>query len=161
MKYLLIIALLVSSQAFANCQFNFTYEQEFIINSAYDAGYPEDLGYALAAISWKESFVGRHVVRINPRDGKHGSYGVTHVQLTTAMELLNIDSYWRALDKLPIRMMSDDRLMYELSLMYLMKFEYLGYRGMIAKYNGSGARADQYANDVIDKVNKLMRCNYF
>lgn len=59
-----------------------------VLRLAYATGYQDNLGHTLAAVAWQEGFVGDRIVRINPEDGKLGSYGVISMQLSTAKYLL-------------------------------------------------------------------------
>ena len=160
-KLIAIFLISLSSLAFSECDFNFTVEQDKLLNQAYIMGFDDDIGYALASIVWKESFVGEYVIRVNNTDGKYGSYGVTHVLLTTAMHMLGYENSRMARAELVPRMMSDDVFMLWLSLDYLKQHQKLGYRKMISRYNGKGPRAEAYANDVIKRVHKLEHCEYF
>ena len=60
-------------------------EQQKLIKKAYNHGLPHDLGYTLAAIAIQESFVGKHIVRLNNKDGKYGIEGGTLRLRETAM----------------------------------------------------------------------------
>lgn len=157
-----LVCFFLCSGVFANkCDIPFTPEQNALLHLSYAVGEPHDLGYTMAALTWKESFVGRHIVRINPSDGAHGSYGVTHILLTTAMYLTDVDSTWEAKAELAPRLMRDDIYTLHLSLRYLLNFSDRPYRKMVEKYNGSGKMAEEYADAVIKKVHVLQECKYF
>jgi hypothetical protein len=160
MKWILPLVLIFNI-AYAECDFSFTPEQNSLLHLAYAVGQPHDLGYTMAAITWKESFVGRHIIRINPNDGKNGSYGVTHILLDTAMWMLDIDSTWEAKAELAPRLMRDDIFTLHLSLKYLLRFNHLPWRKQVERYNGQGDLARSYADDVTKRVNLLLKCKYF
>lgn len=136
----------------------FTHEQDVLIRMSHAVGSYNDWGYTLAAIVWKESIVGDHIVRVNGPDGGLGSYGVGHMQLTTAMYLTGTTNRWDAKANLAPRMINDDVYALELSLKYLVRHQDLGWRGMITKYNGEGEVARIYAEDVVDRVVSLQKC---
>lgn len=136
----------------------FTHEQDILIRKAHAIGNYSDLGYTLAAITWKESIVGRYIVRINAKDGTLGSYGVGNMLLTTAMELEGEDNYWRAKSTLAVELINDDVKALEMSLRYLNRHRSLGWRGMITKYNGAGMNAVAYQQDVVRRVKSLQSC---
>lgn len=156
-----VLLVLLATITIAKAECRFTPEQNAVLHLAYAVGQPHDLGYTMAALAWKEGFVGRYIVRINPNDGEHGSYGVTHVLLTTAMWMLDVDSTWEAKAKLAPKMMNDDIYTLHLSLEYLQRFDHLPWRQQIAKYNGAGQRAEAYAEDVVKRVGVLTSCKYF
>lgn len=156
-----IVAMLLSSAVAANCEFGFSKDQEKLMRLAYATGYPDDLGYTLASIAWKESFVGKYIIRDNVKDGNYGSFGVTHVQLSTAMHMLGIKNSWQARQDLLPRMVTDDVFTLRLSLRYLKQHSDLPYRQMVSRYNGRGEMAEKYAEDVINRVHRLINCNYF
>lgn len=136
----------------------FTDEQRYYLWMAKAIGDEHDLGHTLAAIVWRESFVGQFVVKINESDGDYGSYGITHMMLSTAMSLLGYDNVWKAKEELIPKFINDDVYAMGMSLGYLKRHEYLGWRGMIARYNGAGPAAQDYMTDVVSKVAVLETC---
>lgn len=138
-----------------------TDEQKALLQLAYDTGKPHDLGYTLAAIVWREAFVGSYIVRVNGNDGKHGSFGITQVQLTTAMSLTKEDNIWRAKQNLVIRLMTDDLFSLHLSIKKLKKHRHKGFRGMWKAYNGRGPMADKYSEAIAQNVTVLQNCYKF
>lgn len=158
--YSLLLLMLGANAQARECP-EFTFEQEYLLHLAYVEGYHYDLGYTLASIVWQESFVGEHIIRINNRDGDLGSYGVTHVQLSTAMYLLGYDNSWEARAELAPRLIKDDLYSIRLGLSYLRKHEGKGWTGMIARYNGRGQMAQRYAESVVEKVRVLEDCSFF
>jgi hypothetical protein len=155
---ILVAIVTVSNHVRADECPTFTHEQNVLIRMAHAVGSYDDWGYTLAAIVWKESIVADHIIRVNGPDGGLGSYGVGHMQLTTAMWLLGITNRWEAKSTLAPRLINDDVFALELSLQYLVKHEDLGWRGMIAKYNGEGEAALIYSEDVVRRVVDLQRC---
>jgi hypothetical protein len=160
MRVFLVLAVTMSMAFGGECP-DFTSEQDRLVHLAYAEGSQYDLGYTLAALLWKEAFIGEHVIRANSKDGEYGSFGVTQVQLTTAMGLVGENNSWKARAELIPLLVGDDLYAIRLGLDYLLKHRGLGYRGMIARYNGRGAAAQEYAGDVIDRVRLLERCGMF
>lgn len=146
--------------AFAQSCPAFTTEQDILLRKAYAIGNYHDWGWTLAAIVWRESIVGPYIIRINGQDGQQGSYGVAHMQITTAAYLMGEDNLWRAKATLAPSLINDDTLALELALKYLQKHQGLGWRGMIARYNGKGSQARKYAEDVVSRVKTLQACTY-
>jgi len=136
----------------------FTPEQNVLIHKAIAIGNSHNLGLTLAGIVWKESIVGQYIVRINATDGSWGSYGVGNMLLTTAMEMTGEDNYWRAKAVLAPTLINDDVTALRMSRDYLNRHADLGWRGMIAKYNGEGSAAQAYMNDVVDRVVTIREC---
>lgn len=86
----IVVLLLVLGSLFANTEkalydelTKLTQQQKYIMYESYILGAEHDLGYTLAAIAWKESKFGLWI--INLADGKHGSFGVYHILLESAM----------------------------------------------------------------------------
>lgn len=144
----------------SECQ-TFTEQQSRVLQLSYVIGEPEDLGYTLAAIAMQESFVGRYVVRINPKDGKSGSYGITHVLLETAMWLEGEKSIWKAKQDIVPKLLTDDVYSLRLSIKKLKSYSGTDWKGMVKAYNGSGKMADKYLDKIIKHVKMLKQCNYF
>lgn len=136
----------------------FTHEQEIALRKAHAIGSYDDWGYTLAGIVWKEAIVGKHLIRVNGPDGGLGSFGLGHMQLTTAMFLVGMTNRWEAKATLAPRMINDDVFALELSLKYLVRHQDLGWREMITKYNGAGEEAMMYSEDVVQRVMTLQRC---
>jgi hypothetical protein len=136
---------------------SFTKEQENLVVAAYMHGYEQDLGYSLAAIVWKESFVGKYVVRVN-NDQHNDSYGITHIELKTAMYLLGINNIWEAKDTIVRKLMVDDNFAMDLALAKLKSLKSFSWKKKVQKYNGVGYK---YGEDIARKVKTLKRCYNF
>ena len=139
---------------------NFTVEQDRLLHLA--ASYGDSFNYrkTLPAIVMQESFVWKHVVRINPTDGKLGSYGITHILLDTAMWLEGVDSRWEALDRLTERLIKDDLYALQLAVKKLDSVHdpKKGWMNTFSMYNG-GSR--KYAESIRNNIRLLERCGYF
>ena len=98
------------------------------------------------------------MVRVNPSDGKLGSYGITHILLDTAMWLENVESRWEALDSLSERLMKDDIYALHLAVQKLNSVHEGNWMNTWSAYNG-GSR--KYAESIRDNIRLLGRCGYF
>ena len=151
--------LLLPLVAVADCGKRWTVEQWSVAQIAYHAGEPYGYGYTMAALVERESFVGPYVIRHNIKDGQEGSWGIGHVQLTTAMQLENYTNLYKARAELVHRMVSDDVYAAELSARYLAHhIERRGWYNGVRRYNG-GSRL--YADHVTKRALQLQRCNLF
>ncbi|WYW00697.1 hypothetical protein Illi2_00015 [Pseudomonas phage vB_PpuM-Illi-2] len=169
----LVCMLTLQGQAHADydtkaCNVSFTEEQERILGSAHQVGSPVNFGVTLQAIAWKESFVGDKVVRANPTDGRYGSYGITHVQLSTGAWMLDQKPTKPFRTGLRNDLVTDDSYALQFAAAYLVHTETIAkkitrdgnrqWRATVASYNGSGAQARRYVEDVADKVSYLKSC---
>lgn len=136
---------------------NFTTEQDRLLKMAASYGEPFNYHKTLPAIVLQESFVGNYIVRINPKDGKHGSYGITHILLSTAMWLEGEDNIWKAKSEIVDRLMTDDIYSLKLAVEKLDSVHEGNWMDTWAKYNGS----KKYAYKIRDNIRLLERCNYF
>jgi hypothetical protein len=160
LKALLATLVFISATVQASCP-AFTEEQSYLIHKAYHVGYQHDMGYTLAAITIQESFVGEYVVRVNNKDGKHGSYGVTHILLSTAMWLEGYDSSWRAKAKLVPKLIGNDEYALETAVRKLQTVRKRTWWATWRSYNGGGKKADQYAGRISKHVKMLRECINF
>ncbi|WYW02365.1 hypothetical protein Lauda_00014 [Pseudomonas phage vB_PpuM-Lauda] len=169
----LVCMLTLQGQAHADydtkaCNVSFTEEQERILGTAHQVGSPVNFGVTLQAIAWKESFVGDKVVRANPTDGRYGSYGITHVQLSTGAWMLDQKPTKPFRTGLRNDLVTDDSYALQFAAAYLVHTETIAkkitrdgnrqWRVTVASYNGSGAQARRYVEDVADKVSYLKSC---
>lgn len=153
---------------------NFTKEQRNLVRMAYAYGSKPDpelenaigghIGHTLAALVWRESFVGPYVVPYNTSDGDYGSWGVTHVQFTTYLHMKDLPNTYKSREKhfkwYVDKMMEDDYFALMVAYDYLKEkgIQYGSFYAMRKAYNGGGARADAYAQDMQNRVNVLIRC---
>ena len=161
MKKFAIYAFLAisGSKSFASqTQCNFTEEQSRLISKA--ASYGLSFGYkkTLAAIVVQESFVGKYVVRINPKDGEMGSYGITHILLETAMYLEGIDNKWYAKDVVVEELIKNDLYALGLAVKKLDSIHKGDWMQTWSRYNGGSTK---YANSIKNNIRKLEHCGYF
>ena len=164
MKLIITICLMLVSVASLGqeCR-KYTPEQIIVLHTAYAVGAPYDLGYTLAAISKHEGFVGKHIIRVNSKDGKYGSYGITHINLETGMWLEGEENSWKARAEIAPKLMTDDVYSLKMALRKLETVHHLGWRDMVRSYNGNvrSATTLEYLNNVIGHINQFKRCGVF
>lgn len=155
----------------------YTTEQMSMLHLAYALGKEHDLGYSLAAIVKQEGFVGRYIVRVNEADAPWGSYGITHMNLKTAMwleggyykyskkagrEVTTTPLIWKAKALLVPLLISNDFASMQYSIQKLLSVrEGRSWKGMLAKYNGAGPEARKYATKLVKHVREFMACETF
>lgn len=155
---LLVLLLTISQNIHAQqvCP-KFTPEQEELIHTAYYKGYSKDLGYTLASIVWQESFVANRIIKMNT-NGSNNSFGITHIELSTAMWLLDVKSHLQARDEIFMRLVTDDDFALDLALMKLHTLRKFSWRRMVGFYNGINS---DYGEKIIAKVTMLRFCYKF
>lgn len=161
---LTFIMLSVSSYSHSDIKCStYTDEQLSLLHLAYITGQPYDLGLTLAAIVKQESFVGNHVIRVNSKDGKYGSYGVSHINLETAMYFEGTTNSWEARANIAPKLMTDDMYSLELSLIKLNSVSHLSWKDQVRSYNGGvrDKRTLEYFNKIRGHINEFNRCNVF
>lgn len=154
---LIALPLVLSSSVIAS-DCNLTKEQSRLIAKA--SSYGSAFGYekTLAAIVMQESFVGSYVVRVNPKDGSHGSYGITHILLDTAMWLEGIESSWKAKSYIVPKLIKDD--LYALGLA-VRKLDSIHQGDWIETWSAYNGGSYKYAISIRDNIRKLESCGYF
>ena len=161
----------------------YSLEQKAVLETAYLFGRDIGYGYTLAAIAQQESFLGYAVIRINPYDKDKrymhqavrpaGSYGITHVLLTTAMQLDGMDPYnpndsLHALQYLTRTLQNDDAaaLLYTTRKLEEVRRHYFGTgRPLNSKewhmiWGGYNSYKDgkAYANSIAKIIKSFIRC---
>lgn len=138
----------------------YTEEQISALVLSYNVGKPHDLSYTLMAIVERESFVGSHVIRVNSKDGKYGSYGISHINLETAMWLEGVGNQWEARAEVAPRLIVDDLYSLNLSLRKLETNANLGWSDMVRSYNGSvrSPKTLEYLDGIRENINKYRNC---
>lgn len=153
-KYILVVIGLIGSfHASAHCT-DYTQEQNRVLELAYSIGEPYDLGYTLAAIVRQESFVGPYIIRLNPKDGVAGSFGLTHITMEWLMDHKRESNIWKMKSEYPARLMTDDVFALNMGLQHLLANRHRGWRPMLRRYNGGST----YAGKIAVHVNKFKSC---
>lgn len=148
----------------------FTSEQHNLIRLSYMVGSQHDdtvksitgghLGHTVAAIIWKESFIGNNVIRFS----NDPSFGIGQMKITTLFWLNGIDYTYANRDYHEHKMMSDllTNDLYAITQTYnyikmlLIRHESVYMARM--RYNGSGSAARAYSFDINDRVQLLIAC---
>lgn len=154
-----VIGVYLSASSYAS-ECSFTVEQDRLLHLASSYGEPHDYRKTLPAIVMQESFVGKYIVRINPKDGKMGSYGITHVLLSTAMWLTGETNRWKAKDELVERLIKDDVFSLHLAVKKLDSVRSDSWMNTWRNYNSTSG-GDTYANKIRNNIRLLERCGYF
>lgn len=155
-----VVGLMVSAGALGEQCRDYTPEQLSALALAHRVGKPHGLSYTLMAITERESFVGNYIIRVNPKDGKYGSYGISHIKLETAMWLEGVENQWKARAKIAPRLIVDDLYSLNLSLRKLETNANLGWADMVRSYNGSvrSPKTLEYLNGVRENIKKYKTC---
>lgn len=160
-----MLMLLVSSVALSGCP-KYSKEQDRLLHLAYYTGAAENLGYTLAAIVIQESFVGPYIIRSNEKDSGGGSYGITHIQLKTAMWLEGEKNLWRAKQDIIPKLIMSDAYALQLGINKLKSVGVVGdgvvgsYMELWGRYNGGNERGP-YAKKIRTHVKMLQNCYEF
>ena len=157
---ILMFTLSLSTQSMARVCRNYTPEQMGALTLAYSVGKPHSLQYTLMAIVERESFVGDHIIRVNSKDGKYGSYGISHINLETAMWVEGVKNQWQARAEISPRLIVDDLYSLNLSLRKLEANANLGWTDMVRSYNGSvrSPKTLDYLNGIRENIKKYKDC---
>ena len=155
-----MFTLSLSTQSIAGVCRNYTPEQMGVLTLAYSVGKPHNLQYTLMAIVERESFVGDHIIRVNSKDGKYGSYGISHINLETAMWVEGVKNQWQARAEIAPRLIGDDLYSLNLSLRKLEANANLGWTDMVRSYNGSvrSPKTLEYLNGIRANIKKYKNC---
>ncbi len=154
-KLIPIVSVFVHQLTYAQC--SFTPEQTRLVKLA--SSYGEIYGYqkTLAAIVVQESFIGDRVIRMNPTDGKYGSYGITHVLLETAM-WLESSSRIEAWDVIAPRLQNDDIYALHLSVR---KLDTVNNGNWVETWNRYNGNSKTYGIKIRDHIRNLESCGFF
>lgn len=144
----------------ASCP-TFTEEQYSYLYSAYNYGMEnsKDWEYALAAIVWQESFISGYVIKTNTLAGSR-SFGITHIEVSTAKYLEGVDSEYYARAKIIPRLMMDDEYAYNLAVAKLEDVKHSDTTKTFTNYNGN-VKGNTYGSKIVEKINILKTCNVF
>ncbi|CAL9993710.1 unknown function [Vibrio phage K397] len=148
----------------AKCNIVFGQDQLEVLQFSYDMGEPHDLGWSMAAISWKESSAGRELVRIDGKKYNMVSYGIYHSLLKYASKRAGCKS--RACEAQLIQdLMTDPVRAAEEAIKELQYWQ--GYHGedqwldIWRGYNDGFQKSEDgygYAANIADKVRYLKTC---
>lgn len=130
----------------------------------------DTIPYTTTAIITREGFVGPYVIRQNPADGpghrRVGAYGVMQVLITTSFHMRDLRYTWRNRSlyegEIITTMINNDREAIEEGVQYLteMIVERQDLWAGVRAYNGAGAKAEAYMNDIKVRVAVLQKCGF-
>lgn len=160
LKSLIVGSMLAGNVQAIECR-EYTDEQMAVLKAAYEYGKPYDYALSLSSIVKQESFVGKHIVRINEKDGEFGSYGVSHISLKTAMWLEGVDNVWEAKAMLVPMLILSDEYSFKLAMAKLNTVKKFGWEESIARYNGAGAAAMIYKEKIKSHIREFQACEVF
>jgi hypothetical protein len=158
MKTLIAIVLLITSAATAanECKLRLTQSQRttlFVaIAHAYNSGYRE----SIAAIIMQESFVGDKIIKINFRDGNFGSFGITHINLDTALYLYKENGRNYAPAIMAQRLIEDDFFAIDTAILKLKSVR--NGRTWVQTWNAYNGNDKTYGLLIRDNIIKLRNC---
>lgn len=124
---------------------------------AYDTGAPEDLGYTMMAMAFKESTAGEYVVNLKSHD-----FGVMQISLKTAAKRRNATTYWQKM-KLVEELITDPQTSMDLALEELLFWRdkaKLSWRNMVSAYNNGYAygAGTEHRDEIIKYTRMFMNC---
>lgn len=140
--------------------------QRDVMIKAYLAGEPDNLGYSMVVIAWKESRFGKYMMNLS--DGKHGSFGVYHILLDYSLIRNNVTTAWGR-SRLAERLINDFEFA-STEALYVLKY-YLArhknkdvnkYYFMFTSYNGgtnalNNKQAQAYGQDSLLRLAAVQR----
>lgn len=149
----------------ASCDVSFTESQLNVMTRAYATGKPDDLGYTLAAISWRESKAGQDVVRMGS-SLKWANLGAFQNQVKSTGDRAGCKSQ-KCYADVAYRLLTDQKYAANAALLevnYWMNRHNSNLRKALASYNSGAAhnsKSRRYAADVSKKTKYLQRCVSF
>ena len=134
--------------------------EQYNLLFSYAMGYKDDLGLALAAIAWKESYFGKYPM--NLADGEYGSFGMYHVVLDYAAIRNGSKSNW-AKSRLAEALVKDKVFAAEEAigvLKHFLKRKGCNWKCAIASYNVGNAglkskKGVAYSEDISKRVKAI------
>jgi hypothetical protein len=152
----------------------FTPEQQYLLRVAHvygnqpnprlEAAIGDRIGYTMAAMLWKESFVEDRIFRHNPADP---SYGVMMVTFTAYLRTKGWNREYMSYNIIHehsngiAKMIENDVYAIQVGYDYL-TIKMIEQRSLwegVRTYNGSNQTARDYRDDVRERVSTLIRCS--
>lgn len=149
----------------AQCNIEFTDHQLATMSRAWNTGIKSDLGYTLAAISWKESRAGEDVVRYNG-SLKNANLGAFQNKVLSAGKREGCKSR-KCYADVAYKLITDQKFASEHALRemnFWMGVHNNNVRGALASYNSGhshNSRSRSYAQSVLSKTKYLKKCVSF
>jgi len=149
----------------ASCNVEFTEPQLDTMTRAYVTGKPADLGYTLAAISWRESKAGQDIIRMG-KSLKWANLGAFQNQVKSTGDRAGCKTQ-KCYADVAYRLVTDQKYASKAALTemnYWMGRHDDNLRKALASYNSGSAhnpRSRKYASDVVKKTKYLQKCVSF
>lgn len=154
-----------ASQNTTQCVYDFTEQQLNTLATAYHVGKQNDLGYTLAAISWRESRAGEDVVSM--RQGlKAANLGAFQNKVKTVGDRQGCKSQ-KCYANVGVKLITDQKYAANAALdemVFWLTYHKQNVRKSLSSYNAGFARnqaSASYAADVVKKAKYLQRCVSF
>ncbi len=160
-----LMAFTLATGVNASCDIAFSESQLDVMTRAYATGKPSDLGWTLAAISWRESRAGQDVVRMG-NSLKWANLGSFQNQVKSTGDRAGCKSR-KCYADVAYRLMTDQKYASNAALNevnYWMDRHKSNLRKALASYNSGAAhnsRSRNYAADVTKKTKYLQKCVSF
>lgn len=140
---------------------NLSPEQKYRLEYSYHYGYPDGLGYTLAAIALVESQAGLYKINTDTKD-----YGLHQINELTIFNTLGVTSYWKK-KEIITKVVTDDSLSAYLAMSVLSHFQKNtgSWKEMVMRYNIGNQNNTKalkkgldYYSKVRDNVSMLKQC---
>lgn len=154
-----------ASQSTPQCDYDFSSQQLSTMSTAYHVGKTSDLGYTLAAISWRESRAGEDVVsmRYGLKAANMGAFQNKVKSVGDREGCKNRKCYANVAIKLVIDQEYAARAALD-EMNFWLTYHNQNVRKSLSSYNAGFARnpaSNSYATDVVKKAKYLQRCVSF
>ncbi|WPJ72186.1 hypothetical protein DEEACLCL_00169 [Salmonella phage CRW-SP2] len=154
-----------ASQSTTQCDYDFSPQQLSTMATAYHIGKSQDLGYTLAAISWRESRAGEDVVsmKYGLKAANMGAFQNKVQSVGDREGCQNRKCYANVAIKLVIDQEYAARAALE-EMNFWLGYHNQNVRKSLSSYNAGFARnpaSNSYAADVVNKAKYLKRCVSF
>lgn len=160
-----LMAFTLATGVNASCDVTFTESQLDVMTRAYVTGKPDQLGYTLAAISWRESRAGQDIVRMGS-SLKWANMGSFQNQVKSTGDRMGCKSQ-KCYADVAYKLVTDQRYAANAALLevnYWMGRHNSNLRKALASYNSGqihNSKSRNYAADVTKKTKYLQRCVSF
>lgn len=154
-----------ASQSSTQCAFDFTPQQLATMATAYHTGKNQDLGFTLAAISWRESRAGEDVVSMH-RNIKAANLGAFQNRVQTVGDRAGCKTR-KCYAQVGVKLLVNQEYAAQAALdemNFWLDYHNKNVRKSLSSYNAGFARnsaSNSYAADVVKKAKYLQRCVSF
>lgn len=154
-----------ASQSTTQCDYQFSEQQLNTMATAYHVGKQQDLGYTLAAISWRESRAGEDVVSMN-RNLKAANMGAFQNRVQSVGKREGCKTK-KCFANVAIKLVTDQEYAARAALdemQFWLTYHNQNIRKSLSSYNAgfiTNSRSKSYAADVVWKAKYLQKCVSF